>query len=384
MGGAKSVIARLWLAVFCGYATLGATIQLLPDLLTTRFAAGPVAVGCAVGIAFAASALFRPIAGTLGDRGRSQATAMAGAVLTAAGAIGHLVAPGLWAIMAARLAMGIGEAALFSGTLPWVLRLSAGTGAARLAGWFGLSMWSGLACGPLLATALTASPGHSTHRVWVILALLPLVSVALLVGLRDRTAVPRGERSRILPSGWRTPGAILGLAAYGYGTIASTLVLYLTHRRSSVEGVALAVFSLAFLVVRAVGSPAVDRIGGRVVALVTMLIAAVGLALLPAAAGPGPILLAVAIAGAGVSLIYPATSRMTLRSASRHDAGAAMGAMTSLWDVGIMLAGAVSGTLVTHIGYPAAFFVAASAAVAGAVIAATSGAPAGSARRTTG
>ncbi|MDF0530061.1 MFS transporter [Tsukamurella sp. 8F] len=373
MASTSTVIARLWLAVFCGYTTLGATIQLLPGYLTSRFHAGPLAVGICVGVAFAASAVFRPIAGRRGDLGLSQRTATAGAVLTAVGALGHLVAPGLWAIVVARLAMGVGEAALFSGTLPWVLRLSTGSGAARQAGWFGLSMWSGLSCGPLLATVLS-STGGSDRAAWLTVAALPVASIVLVTGLRDTTEATAPERSSILPSGWHTPGAILGLAAYGYGTIASILVLYLAGRRSNVEGLALAVFSLAFLVIRAAGSPAVDRIGGARVAVATMLVSALGLAVLPLLGDP-TVLAAIALAGAGVALIYPATSRMTLRSAAQHNAGAAMGAMTSLWDLGILVAGPVSGTLVSHAGYTVAFEVAAAAAAVGAGIAAASAGP---------
>src|SRR3981081_1160132 len=47
--------------------------------------------------------------------------------------------------------MGAGEAALFSAALPWVLAGTPAGRGGRVAGWFGLSMWGGLALGPLLA-----------------------------------------------------------------------------------------------------------------------------------------------------------------------------------------------------------------------------------------
>ncbi|MGH3430327.1 MAG: hypothetical protein ACREHV_16945 [Rhizomicrobium sp.] len=71
-------LARLWLAVLLGYLALGATLQELPNYVSERFAAGPFVVGLTVGIAFAGTALARPIAGRAGDAGRSRSVAAAG------------------------------------------------------------------------------------------------------------------------------------------------------------------------------------------------------------------------------------------------------------------------------------------------------------------
>ena len=61
---------------------------------------------------------------------------------------------------------------------------------------------------------------------------------------------------------------IFGLVAYGYGTITAVLVLHLAH---GVGGAAfgLPVFAGAFLLVRVAASRAVDRFGGKIVAVAT-------------------------------------------------------------------------------------------------------------------
>jgi predicted MFS family arabinose efflux permease len=51
---------------------------------------------------------------------------------------------------------------------------------------------------------------------------------------------------------------------------------------------------------------------------------------------------------------------MTLHRAARSP-GLAVGAMTSLWDLGILVAGPLGGLLAAHLGYRAAFAVAAGA-----------------------
>ena len=185
-------VVRLWACVLFGYLALGATLQELPSYVTERFHAGPLVVGVTVGLAFAGTAAARPLAGRAGDAGRSRGTAMAGGLLTAVAAAGHLLAPDLWVLLAARLAMGVGEAALFSGTLPWVLAGVPPSRAGRIAGWFGLSMWGGLSVGPLLA----AVAGHAggAAAVWSLVIALPLASAALLATTPRQTARPLTER----------------------------------------------------------------------------------------------------------------------------------------------------------------------------------------------
>jgi MFS family permease len=280
-------LVRLWTAVLFGYLVLGATLQELPHYVAGRFHAGPFAIGVTVGIAFAGTAVARPLAGRAGDAGRSRSTATAGALLTAVAAAGHLLAPDLGLLLAARLLMGAGEAALFSGTLPWVLAGVRPSRAGRVAGWF-------------------------------------------------------------------------GLASYGYGTLTALLVLFLSSTGSGAgQGFGLAVFSASFLVTRAAGSPLVDRYGGLPVARVVLLAESAGLAML-ATAGGGPFALcAVAVAGVGLGLIYPAATTLTLRRASAAAAGAAVGAMTSFWDIGILVAGPLAGFIAANGGFRVAFWVAA-------------------------
>ena len=112
-----SMSIRLWLAVLCGYFALGATIQALPSLL----ARGPGTLGLLVTLAAAATAVTRPFAGRLADRGRATRVARAGAALVAVGAAGHLVADGPPRSRCARLTIGAGEGALFTGALARVL-----------------------------------------------------------------------------------------------------------------------------------------------------------------------------------------------------------------------------------------------------------------------
>ena len=355
-------VRRLWAAVLCGYLAFGAALQALPAYVPEKFGGGALASGTAVGIAFLATACGRPFAGWLADGGWSRPVVLIGGVLTAAGGVGQLVAPNLGVLLFARLVMGAGEAALFSAALPWVL---AGTRVAqrgRVAGWFGLSMWGGLAGGPVIASLVGE---------WVWWTVVGLAAASMVLVLTTRADPGRVEplvrirRVRdLLPAGVPLPGATIGLAAYGYGTIAALLVLRLRDDGIGVDGFALAVFAAAFLIVRFAGSPLVDRYGGRVVAASTVGVEVVALVGIALADGPVGALVFTALAGLGMALIYPACVSMTLDRVRGLRPGVSMGVMTSFWDLGVMVAGPLGGLVAERLGFPTAFFVAAGAAAA--------------------
>ena len=356
-------VRRLWVAVLAGYLAFGATLQALPSYVPEKFGGGALASGTAVGIAFLATACARPFAGWLADAGWSRPVVLSGGVLAAVGGFGQLVAPNLAVLLAARLVMGAGEAALFSGALPWVLAGTRVSQRGRLAGWFGLSMWGGLAVGPVLASLV------GDRRVWWVVVGLAVSSAILVSTTRSdpRRAEPlvRIRRVReLLPAGVPLPGATIGLAAYCYGTVAALLVLRLRADGIAIDKVALAVFAAAFLVVRFAGSPLVDRYGGRAVAASTILLEIVALVGIAVARGPVSAVVFIALAGFGLSLVYPACVSMTLDRVRGLRPGLSMGVMTSFWDLGVMVAGPLGGLVAEWLGFPAAFFLAAGSAAA--------------------
>jgi MFS family permease len=359
-------VRRLWVAVLCGYLAFGATLQALPSYVPAKFGGGVPASATAVGIAFLATACARPFAGWLADAGWSRLVVLTGGVLAAVGGLGQLVAPDLAALLVARLVMGAGEAALFSAALPWVLAGARVAERGRLAGWFGLSMWGGLAGGPVIASLVG-------DRVWWTVVGLAVLSVLLVstTGTDPGRVEPlvRIRRLRELaPAGVPLPGTTIGLAAYCYGTVAALLVLRLRTDGIAIDKVALAVFAAAFLVVRFAGSPLVDRYGGRTVAVSTVALEVVALAGLAVATGPVSALVFTGLAGCGLALIYPACVSLTLDRVRGLRPGVSMGVMTSFWDLGVMVAGPLGGLVAARAGFAAAFFVAAGFATACVVV----------------
>jgi MFS family permease len=356
-------VARLFCAVLFGYFALGATLQVLPAFVPARFHGGPVLVGLAVGIAFLATALTRPIAGRIADAGRARPVVLIGGLCTALGGVGQFVAgqlgsAGIALLLIARLVMGAGEAALFSGAQPWIMAGVPAARRGRIAGWFGLSMWCGLAGGPVIAVALTSWFGADS--VWWGVVGSCVLSAVLVLGTgaqqsgKDTSLRPAHWRE-LVPPGASLPGLGLGLAAYGYGTINALLVLFLRTGHLGGDAVALAVFAVGFLLARAFGSPLVDRYGGARMAAPVLIIEAAGLGVVASASSMTVALLGTAVAGLGLGVIYPATVSMTLHRAGGSGVGASVGVMTSFWDLGLLAAGPISGLLAAGPGFRVAF-----------------------------
>jgi MFS family permease len=361
-------VRRLWCSVLCTYLALGATLQELPGYVSGKFHVGTAAVGIAVGAAYAGTALTRPIAGRAGDSGLARRVSLIGAVITALSAIGQLLAPDMLVLVVCRVAMGAGGAAAYSGALPWVITGVPAHHRGRVSGWFGLSMWVGVSVGPLI-TSLVGRAGGSTP-VWYVIIGLPLLSAALIATVRPQAHRP--ETGSLRPSAWHDlvprgvtlPGVCLGLSAYGYGTLVALLVLYLSRDRIGGQDLGLMVFSAAFLITRAAGSPLVDSFGGARVARTVLVLEALGLLLLASLHNAPLALTSTAVTGVGLGLIYPSISAITLQRTGVLRAGVAMGTMTSFWDLGVAAAGPLSGAVAACLGYGMAFALAALVTVA--------------------
>ncbi|SKC35000.1 Predicted arabinose efflux permease, MFS family [Krasilnikoviella flava] len=373
---------RLWAAVALGYLSLGVGLQLLPHDLAQRGGTPEPLVPVLVGLPFLASAWVRPRAGRLADRGLARGAVAAGAVAVAVGAAGQAATVNPGSVAIARLLVGLGEGLLFSGALPWVLAAAPAARRGRVAGWFGLSMWTGLTVGPA-AAVLTAGLGAAgTTLAWVLAVAAPLTALGLVASagrqaeVRSRDASPApsdpptGRRRRRWgrrSSAERLPGIYLGLVACGYGVVISMLALYL-RSRGLPDTAGLTVLAAAFLVVRAAGSPAVDRWGPARPAAVLAVVQGVALAVLPTVTGvPGALVVCAAV-GAGVALAYPCAVALTLGTPSARPPGVAIGVTTSCWDLGLFAAGLGAGALSLAAGQAAPFFAGAMASAGAAAV----------------
>lgn len=334
----------LWGACFLGYAAIGMTIPVIPAYVQDRFDGGSVMSGIAVTIGALATMLSRPIAGRLVDRQGARTIVMTGSALGLAGGLAHLVANNLPLLILARLALGAGEGALFTASIGWVLAASKPSRRGRIAGHFGMSMWVGLAIGPVLGTAILAVGSYSD--VWIAASLCPALAWLLVARSPGRDSIsPKVQdtsRALIPRASWRLGASNIG-AGIGYGVIVAFLVTRFRVQDAAGANLALSVFGIAFLITRLVGSAWVDRFGARRVILAVFLAEAIGLCGLSQALSPTSLLGFTALTGAALSMLYPCLASLVTEAAPPHQRTTALGAVTSAWDLGVTIGGPLGG-----------------------------------------
>jgi MFS family permease len=335
---------RLWSACFLGFGAIGMTIQVMPAYAHERFGANAITAGLAVTIGSLATMISRPVSGRFADQSGGRRVAMTGAILGLIGGIGHVVATNLPVLVLARLFLGAGEGALFTGSVGWILTHTKQSQRGRIAGHFGLSMWMGLASGPMLATALLAI---GTYRnVWIAATIIPMLSWMLVASTRRDDRVSFGGptiRRALFPRAAWVPGASGVFASIGYGIIAAFLVPHFVALDFAGQNFALTVFGIAFMMTRFLGSGYADRFGGRRVLLSAFLIESAGLAGLFLTHVAWLAFASTALTGAGLSLLIPSVTSLVTEAADPRERTAALGAVTSAWDLGVAVGGPLGG-----------------------------------------
>ena len=334
----------LWSACFLGFGAIGMTIQVMPAYAHERLGANAITAGLAVTIGSLATMISRPVSGRFADQSGGRRVAMTGAILGLIGGIGHLVATNLPTLVLARLFLGAGEGALFTGSVGWILAHTEQSQRGRIAGHFGLSMWMGLASGPMLATALLAI---GTYRnVWIAATIIPILSWLLVASTRPEDRVSSGGttiRRALFPRAAWVPGASGVFASIGYGIIAAFLVPRFMALDFAGQNFALTVFGIAFMLTRFLGSGYAARFGGRRVLLSAFLIESAGLAGLFLTHVEWLAFAATAATGAGLSLLIPSVTSLVTEAADPRERTAALGAVTSAWDLGVAVGGPLGG-----------------------------------------
>jgi MFS family permease len=335
---------RLWSATFLGFGAIGMTIQVMPAYAHERLGANAITAGLAVTIGSLATMISRPVSGRFADQRGGRRVAMAGAVLGLIGGIGHVVATNLPVLVLARLFLGAGEGALFTGSVGWILAHAEQSQRGKIAGHFGLAMWMGLASGPMLGTALLAIGTYRT--VWIAATILPMLGWVMVASTRPEGRVSSGGthvRRALFPRAAWVPGASGAFSSIGYGIIAAFLVPRFASLHFAGQNFALTVFGVAFMLMRFLGSGYAYRFGGRRVLASAFLIEAVGLAGLFLAHVEWLAFAATALTAAGLSLLIPSVTSLVTEAADPRERTAAVGAVTSAWDLGVAVAGPLGG-----------------------------------------
>jgi len=354
------------LPVFLG---LGATVPVLPKFVKGPVGGGDVAVGIVVGAFAITAVLCRPLAGRMADARGRRAVVIAGALFGALAGVLYFLPFGVPGLVLARLALGAGEGCVFTAGATWTVDLAPIHARGRAIGLFGLSIWSALAVGPLIGQGLLDAAGYDA--VWAFAAAAPLAGALVARALPDSPVRPgvAPRRPWIAPEALR-PGASLALANFGYAAFAGFVVLHLERRGIGHGAAVFTAFASAVVATRLLAGRLPDVVGPRRTAVGAAGMEALGLAIVAAAHSLGAAVAGAVVMGFGFSVLYPSLALMVVDRVGEAGRGAALGTFTAFFDVGVGLGAPLAGAIAAVSGYPAAFWAAAGAALAGGSVAA--------------
>ncbi|MFI7436875.1 MFS transporter [Micromonospora haikouensis] len=395
----RPALVGIFGGLFAGYLGLTAVIPVLPAFLRDRHAAGDLVVGLVVTVTAGTALLVRPVAGALADRYGHRTVMLTGALVAALGGLLYFLPLAVPALVTVRLLLGAGEAALFTAGAVWTVALAPHHRRGQLIGLYGVSMWGGISAGTFLGATLQQV---SFTAVWALAAAAPLLAAALIA----LVPVPHGEPGTAAPREPGTtaqrgagtaaqrksrgggglllrpallPGTALALGAAGYAGLAAFVVLHLDARGIGSGVLVLSCFSAVYAGTRLVIGHLPDKLGPRRVAAWSAAGEAVGLTIVALAPNLPVAVAGGVVTGVGFSLLHPSLALMVMNRAEPTRQGAAIGAYTSFWDLGLAVWGPVTGLVAATLDYPAVFGVGAVCAVAAAAMAAWIGRPAGGA-----
>ncbi|MFW6724840.1 MFS transporter [Streptomyces sp. MAR4 CNY-716] len=367
--------AGLIAALLCTFTAVGMVIPIIPKLVTDELDGSAFEVGVTFTVSGVVALLVRPYAGQLAQRTGCRRVMLFGAVLIVATAGLYALPFGLPGLYAARVLLGVGEAMLFMAGSLWTVSLAPQERRAQIVGFYGLAMWSGFALGPVL--------GELVHRagsfgaVWATVAALPAVAFCVIFALTDRVERGAAVSRKLLPRSAVLPGVSLACGSFGYAMVAGFAALAMTHRGVAHGSVVVSAFGVAYVTVRVVAGRIPDRVGALPVVVFSASVEALGMVLIAFASDLWVAALGALIAGGGFTLLYPALALLTIDAAPEAERGAALGAVTSFFDVAIGLAGLIGGAL-AGVSYTLTFLIAAGA-VLGSLYAGTAAARAAAA-----
>lgn len=357
--------AVVMLASFAYFLALGALIPAVPRYVEDELGGGGLAVGVGVGSMAVTAALLRPWVGRMGDLHGRRVLAVAGASVVGVSILGYGLAGSLWALVAARLVTGAGEAAMFVGVATAAQDLAPDDRRGEAASYFSVALYGGLAVGPPVGEALV-DRGFTT--LWLVLA--ASAGVAALTSLwipRGRTVAVASRRAFLQPDAvW--PGLILFLGLVPFTAFSSFVPLYAEDLGHDGVGGVFALYAGLVLVVRIVGARLPDRLGWRRGSTVALCGVTAGVWLVAASGSMGSVWLAAVGLGIGMSLLYPSLFTAVMAAAPEGERTHAVGTFSVFFDISTGLGATLVGLVVALSGERGGFAVAGALAAGGLVV----------------
>ena len=361
--GQTAQILAVVLFTFVGFLCVGLPLAVLPGFVLNDLGYGTVMAGMVISLQYLVTLVSRPITGMLIDRigpKRAVVYGLAGAagsgVLTLAATSLYSFSSefGLGILLAGRVALGISQALIGTGSITWGIGRVGAENTARVISWNGIASYGAIAVGAPLGVVMASSLG-----LWSIGLSITLLAAGALWIARGKPGIPiiQGKRLpfhrvflTIAPN-----GLALALGSIGFGTLATFVTLYYASLGWEHAAYCLSAFGCAFILARLLFAGTIEKRGGYRVATACLAIETLGLLLLWLAPVPALALCGAALTGFGLSLVYPALGVEAIANIPAASRSSALGAYALFFDLALGVAGPLMGLVAGAYSYGAVF-----------------------------
>jgi predicted MFS family arabinose efflux permease len=360
-GGTRHILGFVYFT-FIVYLSIGLPLAVLPPYVHYRMGFSAALAGLVISIQYIATLLSRPWAGRISDRAGAKVSVlwgmaictMSGAFLVVAAALHFSPWLSFSALIASRLALGVGESLGSTGATLWGITSAGQEYTAKVISFNGISTYGAMALGAPLGVKMDQYWGLAS--IGVLTMLVGAFSLAAAFR-KSPVRVAHGEHLPFSSVAWRVAphGMALALGGVGYSVLATFVTLFYASRRWDGAALCLTAFGVAFIAARLLFIRAIYRFGGYAVGMACLAVESLGLVLLWTAFSPSQALAGAALAGFGFSLVFPALGVEAVKRITENNRGTALGVYTAFSDVSFFLVGPLAGAVIGVYGYASVF-----------------------------
>jgi MFS family permease len=351
----------------CYFIAIGVVIPAVPRFVKRELDGGSVAVGIAVGALFLGAVLLRPLAGRVGDRYGRRVLVITGALLVAISMFGYAAADSVPALIGARFVTGLGEAAFFVGAATMITDLAPAERRGEAISYWSVAVYSGFTFGPALGEYVQERWDYTT--LWFVAGALALASAALGTLTREvereRASGPMGPLIHRRALG---PGSVLFSGLIATAAFSAFVPLYSDDVGIEDVAIVFVVFGGLVLLIRLAAARVPDTIGGARAGTVALIATAVGMSTMAIWGSAAGLLSGVVVFAVGSAFLYPSMLLLALDGTSTSERGAAVGTVSSCFDLSQGVGSLFVGGVAALFGYRGAFAAGAVAAGIGVVL----------------
>jgi MFS family permease len=357
----------LAIATLVFFVAGGIVLPIVPQFAQRSLGLHPAEVGIAIAMFSVASLVVRPVVGWSTDRFGRRPSLIGGAAITIAALLLHLAAGSLEVLVVARALFGIGEAFFFVAALAAASDLSPPDRRGEALSFLSLSLYLGLAVGPLIGETALGIGSYPT--VWIVAAAVAGLGLVLAWFLPETlppgsVAARRTGRARFFHPAGIVPGVLIFLGVFGMAGFLAFVPVYVDEVGLTAS-VPLGIYAGIVVVLRLLGARLPDRLGAVRLSGSALVATAAGLAIIGTVRTSVGLIAGSAVMAVGIAFTFPALLALAVARVEPDERGTVVGTTSLFFDLAFGAAPVALGAIAGVTGYGPTFLISAALAALG-------------------